>query len=324
MRTAKAKLKSFDEFDYAAIVVMSPHPDDSALACGGLLNKLRENRPKDVRISIFGATTGFRGVDDADLKLARKQAREGLAEWQQLDPRSCANEQSLLKAVKKKLGKGFASYGEKDDLAFRNMLKAALRFREIRAEGRALHLNPDRDVRFLAYSNLYNRRITLGELRDLHRNLVDAAVPGKKNLLLVPHPDDPQPAHQVVTEASIRALGTEVDWDVWYYQSPWFTINPALVDVIISLNEADIGEKKNAVSKHGTQTKRTPYVDYAQAQARLLADVLPELVLGFGCKGVNAFGNYCEIYQKRLPRFYSDGETTGVAVYSDDPLDFST
>ena len=323
MATRDTVQRRFGEFPYPSVVVMSPHPDDSALACGGLITKLRQSRADDVRISILVATTGFRGVDDEDVEEhhLRRLARRGLAQWQQLDCEPSAGDEVLLEAVKRTMGAGFAEYGESDAVAFRNLLKAALRYLEVRAEAAALQLDPDGDVRFLAYPGLYRRRIESRELGDLHRNLADAASPGGRNLLMVPHPEDPQPAHQIVTEAAIRALGTDFEWDIWYYQSPWFTIDPHLVDVVVSLDYADIGVKQNAVSKHATQTKRSPYVDYTQAQARLLAGVLPEEILGFGSKEMNAFGKYCEVFQKRMPSFYAPGTGECVEVLTDAPLD---
>jgi LmbE family N-acetylglucosaminyl deacetylase len=320
--TKQTVQRTFKEFEYPGVVIMSPHPDDSALACGGLISRLHQVRPRDVRISILVATTGFRGVDDEDIEehRLRRQALQGLVQWQELPTEISADETRLLEAVKAKLGAEFSEYGEGDAAAFANLLKASLRFLEVRAEAAALQLDPDRDVRFLAYPGIYRRRIQSRELTDLHRHLVDAASPGGRNLLMVPHPEDPQPAHQVVTEASIRALGTDLEWDIWYYQSPWFTIDPHLVDVVVSLDYADIGMKQNAVSKHTTQIKRSPYVDYAQAQARLLAGVLPEEILGFGSKEMNAFGKYCEIFQKRMPAFYAPGTADQVEILTDVPL----
>ena len=117
MSTRRTVQRAFETFPYPSVIVMSPHPDDSALACGGLITKLRQAGPPNVRISILVATTGFRGVDDEDIEehRLRRHARHGLAEWLGLDSETSAGDAALLEAVKAKMGSEFADYGEGND-----------------------------------------------------------------------------------------------------------------------------------------------------------------------------------------------------------------
>jgi hypothetical protein len=55
--------------------------------------------------------------------------------------------------------------------------------------------------------------------------------------------------------------------------------------------------------------------------ASLNADILPELLLGFGGTHANAFGRYCEVFQMRLRPFYAcDPAENELLIFSDDPL----
>jgi len=55
--------------------------------------------------------------------------------------------------------------------------------------------------------------------------------------------------------------------------------------------------------------------------ASLNADVLPELLLGFGGRRPNAFGKYCEVFQMRLRSFYAcEPSPNDLLFCSDDPL----
>ena len=55
--------------------------------------------------------------------------------------------------------------------------------------------------------------------------------------------------------------------------------------------------------------------------ASLNADVLPELLLGFGGRRPNAFGRYCEVFQMRLRSFYAcEPSQNELLICSDDPL----
>lgn len=147
---------------------------------------------------------------------------------------------------------------------------------------------------------------------------------GQRNLMIVPHPHDLQSAHKAATEITLAALcpngGGEdgecghIDWDVWYYQSPWFTIPAGDIDVVVSLDEADMATKKAAAAQHKSQLDRTPYTDFVESAGHINADLLPELLLGFGLAKFQQFGSYCEVYQTRMREFYHPDEPD-VVVY---------
>ncbi|MFC1805513.1 hypothetical protein ACFL09_00855 [Planctomycetota bacterium] len=112
------------------------------------------------------------------------------------------------------------------------------------------------------------------------------------------------------------------EWHVWYYETPWFSIPPGDIDVVVPLGHRDIGVKKEAASQHRSQTDRTPYTELVEVQGKKNADILPELLLGHHHgRLLRAFGMYCEVYQMRLPEFYAD-DSGAVVVYSNNPLPY--
>ena len=198
-----------------------------------------------------------------------------------------------------------------------NVLYTAIRFSESWKELEILGLNPEESLRFLALPRLYHYNIIPYELTKLKQSFSDFIGDGKPNLLVIPHPDDPQSVHSVVAEAAIRALEPEKEWHIWYYQSPWYTMHPENVDLVISMDEEVINAKKTAAAKHRSQVSRTPYSDIVTAQASLNADVLPEQLLGYGGNEPLALGRYCELYQIRKRRYYMAHENnTELIVYS--------
>ncbi|MFC1596797.1 PIG-L deacetylase family protein [Planctomycetota bacterium] len=312
------------EFPYTRVIVISPHPDDGVLGCGGLLCKLNDSPHVHADISVFVMTPGYRGVDADFYEQNEKTGRENLERWPGLPAPQPQNEPELLCALRSRLGEAFDHFGlpgDEEDQKLKNIIRTAIRYGESRRDCDVLGLDPRRTLRFLALPILYDRRICPRELTRLRRELYTAADYEKANLVLVPHPDDPQPAHQVVTEAAIRALDPEIEWHIWYYQSPWHTIPPHAIDVVVSLNNQELYRKRAAAEAHQSQIDRTPYGEIVLAEASLNADVLPELVLGFGAKCAHALGKYCEVFQTRLGQFYTGTAVEGeLLICSDERL----
>ena len=264
-------------------------------------------------------TPGYRGVEDQYLDQKQMLAEEAVKQWLGLSMEGIGSYGRLVEAVKQKLGSRFDAFGRPGDSdrdRAENVLKTAIRFSETRDELEALRLDRGR-LEFLALPHLYNRVIVRDELVSVQHAMQRASAAGENCLILLPHPDDPQPAHQAVTEAAMRAIGTDVDWTIWYYQTPWFTMRPTDIDVIVPMDFRDLGAKKEGARKHESQGKRTPYVDFVESSARIMADVVPEVLLGFGGKRFRVFGEYCEVYGVRMGSFYGAGERI---VYSETPI----
>ncbi|NLF68897.1 MAG: hypothetical protein GX575_07560 [Candidatus Anammoximicrobium sp.] len=316
----------FADFPYACVLVISPHPDDSVLGCGGLVFKLtshRETRSR-VKITVFTMTPGYHGVDSDFFREGAAVGRENLLRWPGVPHTELEDDCRLMAALRDCLGDDFDVYskpGESDQKKLENIIRTAIRFGECCREVETLGLPPASALRFLALPRLYSKCICPGELVRLRHELSQAADEGECNLLLVPHPDDPQPAHQAVTEATLRALDPALKWHIWYYPSPWYRMPPCAIDAIVPLNDEELYRKRAAAETHRSQTIRTPYGKYVMSGASLNADILPELLLGFGGRCTNAFGKYCEVFQMRLPSFYtcSQGQSD-LVICADDIL----
>ena len=314
------------DFPYASVLVISPHPDDSVLGCGGLVFKLtshRETRSR-VKITVFSMTPGYHGVDSDFFRECETIGRENLLRWPGVPQAELEDDARLIGALRECLGDDFDLYGnsgESDQQKLENIIRTAIRFGESSREVETLGLSDPSALRFLALPRLYSGCICPGELVRLRNELNQAADQGEGNLLLVPHPDDPQPAHQAVTEAALRALDPALKWHIWYYQSPWYRMSPYAIDAIVPLNDEELYRKRAAAETHRSQTIRTPYGKYVMSGASLNADILPELLLGFGGKHLNVFGKYCEVFQMRLRPFYTCDQTPpDLLICSDEPL----
>ncbi len=314
------------EFPYASVLIISPHPDDSVLGCGGLVFKLtshRETRGR-VRITVFSMTPGYHGVDADFFREAHAVGRENLLRWPGVPEAELQDDARLVGALRECLGDDFDLYGDpgdSDQAKLENIIRTAIRFGESSREVETLGLPDPSALRFLALPRLYSKCIHPKELVRLRQELNQAADQADWNLLLVPHPDDPQPAHQAVTEAALRALDPALKWHIWYYSSPWYRMPPHAIDAIVPLNDEELYRKRAAAETHRSQTIRTPYGKYVMSGASLNADILPELLLGFGGTHANAFGRYCEVFQMRLRPFYAcDPAEDELLICSDDPL----
>ena len=49
MLGSSLRVRNFDSFPFDRVVIVSPHPDDSVLGCGGLINKLVTHRGRSIR-----------------------------------------------------------------------------------------------------------------------------------------------------------------------------------------------------------------------------------------------------------------------------------
>ncbi|MBD3392310.1 MAG: hypothetical protein GF418_09600 [Chitinivibrionales bacterium] len=312
------------QFPHDCVFVIAPHPDDSVLGCGGLLKKIVDGK-KDCRICIFVMTPGFEGVSSEFLSRAMHSPdiRKSLSRWLSIDASGMVTVADLAKKLSGDrttadlLTQFTRANSASDKQKAENLLKTAIRFSESWREAEQLGLNPPDSLRFLALPHLYRRQITPVELERVAQEFETCARNARKPLLLTPHPSDPQAAHRASTEAALRALNPSLEYTVWYYQSPWHSTLPEEIDVVVSLSDDELQAKINGARQHESQTERTPYDSLVSAQARINADKLPEMLLGYGKTYHSAFGNNSEVYQMRLREFYApDAESGRVIVYT--------
>lgn len=178
-----------ENFPYASVLVISPHPDDSVLGCGGLVFKLASHRQarSRVKITVFSLTPGYHGVDAGFFRECEAIGRENLVRWPGVPKTELEDDVRLIAALRERLGEDFDLFGEpgeSDQKKLENIIRTAIRFGESSREVETLGLSPSSALRFLALPRLYAKCICPGELVRLRQELSQAADQGAGNLLL--------------------------------------------------------------------------------------------------------------------------------------------
>jgi LmbE family N-acetylglucosaminyl deacetylase len=265
----------FDHFSRRSVVVVSPHSDDSVIACGGLIyylcnRKLWDERGRGVidipRVSVLVMTPSARGVGN-----------------------------TYFKDYCRHIGLKGSDFNELE--------KPAIRLNESRAEALLLDTNShwlDLDV---AGNEAKSKEKVVGILRDMLGQTTDDPI------FLVPNFGDQHPTHKDVTKLVleiIRKQGCVDDEpaltqlskaEIWLYESPWAALDPAEINVIIPLDKHAMFAKCQAVSMHQSQVVRTEYSDIARTHSRYNAEVLREMIFGFG--EVDHRWDYVEVFSAR-------------------------
>jgi len=255
------------DFPFRLVAAIFPHPDDSAIGCGGLMCRLnRFSQPIRPTLAAIVLTSGHRGVSDEYL-------REYLAETSLLSWPSDATEVIRRKTL--------------------------IREQEAKAEAASLGVD---SVQCLNLPDLYERHsVAPEEIQRLAQALGELARPlpaSAPRLLLLPRLDDPHPVHslgsQLVSEALIQMPG----WTVWHYETTWMSLNPRDVTTIVSLTSNDIACKLDALKQHRSQLARTDFVKVVRDMAEVKAQTLNEILFGFGKDGTQ-LGAFVELFQQR-------------------------
>ena len=272
----------FEYFSRCAVIVVSPHSDDSAIACGGLMYYLRNMRlwreryktDSLPRVDVLVMTKSSRGVDD--LYFERYCECVGAK----------ATFEQKEKAGKQKLDE------------FMDMGKGEIRYNERLVEAMLLSVHSH----WLDLSDMKADNRVFEELKLIFKEYDDKWIP----LFLVPNFGEQHHTHKGATELILRiirslknreSLPKLKDALVWLYESPWSFLDPADINVIIPLDRHAMFAKCQAISVHQSQENRTQFSDVAWNRSRFLAETLPETVYGFG--GSAREWNYLEVFSAR-------------------------
>ncbi|OHB81777.1 MAG: hypothetical protein A2V98_04485 [Planctomycetes bacterium RBG_16_64_12] len=259
-----------DYFSQRDVIVISPHSDDSVIGCGGLMYYLRnrelwsgtapEKQRPNIHVLVMTASPG--GV--------QKEEFEKYCQAIGMSLRQPALQSGLRSELCSQLRRN-ESLGE----AF--LLDAETHWLELRVD--------DPETEGQVGAKLEEIR---GTEEARHRPFT----------LLIPPFEDLHPTHRWVRELVLRILRREAEYraaDVWVYESPWASLSPGNIDIILPLDKHAIFAKCQAISMHQSQEVRTHYTEVARTQARCKAEVVPEELFSFG--GEARGWDFVEVFQ---------------------------
>ena len=275
------------EFPYDSVVVVSPHPDDSCIAAGGLLFRLSRENPR-CRVHVIVMTSGHRGVTDEYLHtvLARSEVPATLS------PKDRKRGLSLLNKKKRRR----ISIEEHHELS---EMKARIRRHEVDEESRILCFTPH-------YLNLsiYDRHsVTEADRRRLSSTLKRINAEGRRHLLIHPGSYDIHETHRLCSHLIrnvIDSLYPEV-YERWAYESPWTQVH-IRSDIIVPLSDDALAHKIRATCVHRSQTDRTPYARLVEGNATMNAAVLSEILSSFDANHACRLGKHAEVFARQNDR----------------------
>jgi len=262
----------FDFFSEHTVIVISPHSDDSAIGCGGLIYYLRNKKLWQAHgkecppVNVLVAKGSPRGVTAGYLKTYC----------------TCIGFKELLS---EKLINGG---------------KEAIRFNESKAEEilldtRSYWLHLDK-LEEKNKSRLDDKKTIIDSLRKIIDNT-------RHPLFLIPQLTDQHVAHRDLAKLLVSILHklqlSEVE--VWTYESPWSTFDPLNIydiNIIIPLDKHAIFAKCQAISMHRSQEIRTRFSDVARTHSKRIAEILPEMLFGYG--KASRRRDYVEVFSSRV------------------------
>jgi len=286
----------YETFARTVVLVVSPHPDDSVLGAGGLIQRLTDRvawtrdsgLPEDEWPIVYTIvmTSGSRGVDDQYLRLylmgKGREKNEGLADY----------------VARRAAG---APPEPERDHALAHLCEE-IRHQESQAEARILQV---RERFFLSLRGIYEQHTITPEDRTVARDLICSLSdrhPDMRRLVLVPHRDDVHPVHKLSTTLVADIIEKDLVWrntTVWQYESPWVNFSPHQIEIVVPFDGIAMATKAEAMAVHRSQEYRTKYSDIARYRAQMMAETFPELLGGFGQSGHR--WDYVEAFQELRP-----------------------
>lgn len=276
--------KLADYFCYDLVVVVSPHPDDSCIAAGGLLYRLSHELADRCDRHVLVATAGYRGVTD---EYMRKTAADGGAdiEW------SPADRDRIFKLLECKR-EGILS---PDDRIFLRRRRAEIRRNEVIAEAKTLGFVPH----FLDLDMYEEHTLTDADEARLSEALTQLRQGNKQCLLIMPGRNEQHQTHRLVVDLVARTVrrGHIGAFELWAYDSPWSMLMPR-PDIVVPLTDETLKAKIKATSCHRSQLDRTRYAGIVEGTAIRTAAILSEWLGAFDITRALDLGPYAEAFER--------------------------
>jgi len=276
------------QFPYDVVIVVSPHPDDSCIAVGGLLYRLSHERPS-CQVHVLVMTSGYRGVTDQYLK-------------RYLDARAEASIASEGEEVRH--GLQLLSRKPSEPLSPQERqqlvdLKTKIREEEVAEESRVLSFTPH----YLRLNIYEEHAITEQDQARFIQVLDVLHTQGQNRLLIHPGIYDAHQTHRLCSQLARDVLDLRYPklYERWTYESPWTQFH-VRSDIIVPLSESAFSAKVLATNAHRSQTERTPYGNLVEGIAVRNAAVMSEILGSFNVNHAYPLGRYVELLARQNDR----------------------
>lgn len=273
-------------FPYDVVAVVSPHPDDSCIAVGGLLARLAQEKP-ECAVHVLVMTSGYRGVSDQYVSTLLQQSPPG-----PFSPEEARQGLSLVEAKK-------TSPLSPQQAQALEEFKTRIRRAEVEEEARVLSFTPH----FLNLE-LYDQH----SLADRDRASVGAALKkihssGSKRLLIHPGAHDAHDTHKLCSQLAVEVMNNRFpgQFERWAYESPWTQIH-VRADIVVPVPEPAFQKKLEATRAHRSQGERNSYDTLVESLAIRNAAVMSELLGSFNISAAYNLGKYAELMARQSDR----------------------
>ena len=276
--------KLIEEFPYHMVAVISPHPDDSCIAAGGLLYRLSKELEGRCQTHVLVMTSGYRGVTEAYLRKIAETQAETLG-W---SPEQAQRIVSLLEA---KHADGVPGA----DREFLQACRSEIRRSEVECEARTLGFTPH----FLDLEIYDEHTVTTEDEATLSDRLNGLRSAGPRRLLILPGRNELHQTHRLASDLVRKVVEDRHAgrYEQWAYDSPWSPMMPR-ADVVVPLSEVALQAKLAATRCHRSQIDRTPYAGIVEGTAVKTAAVLSEWLGAFDVSRALDLGSYAEAYER--------------------------
>ncbi len=277
------KQKLIEQFPYDIVAVISPHPDDSCIAAGGLLYRLSQELP-GVQTHVLVMTSGYRGVTDRYLQEVVTDEASAVPE--------CAAQRTRITGL---LSRKRTERLPHDEREFLRTCRAAIRRREVECEAATLGFTPH----FLGLEIYDEHTVTERDEATLSAKLSELRVAGPRRLLIMPGRYEQHQTHRLAADLVSQVVEDHhrAQFELWAYDSPWSAMMPR-PDVVVPLTEEALRAKLEATHCHRSQLERTPYAGIVEGTAVRTAAVLSEWLGAFDvCRSLD-LGPYAEVFER--------------------------
>jgi LmbE family N-acetylglucosaminyl deacetylase len=271
------------DLPYNLVVVISPHPDDSCIAAGGLLYRLAKELPER-ETHVFVMTSGHRGVTDRYLGEAASDDGSPMP-WS-------AEERSRIREMLSAKQDHRLTHEERDEL---DDYRAAIRRQEVKEEAEVLGFVPH----YLDLEIYEEHTVTEGDEAKLSAMLSELRSVAGPRLLIMPGRYEQHQTHRLAADLVRKVVdsGHRGAYELWAYDSPWSAMMPK-PDIIVPFSQDALQAKLEATRCHRSQIQRTPYAGIVEGASVKTAAVLSEWFGSFDVSRALDLGHYAEAFER--------------------------